>query len=80
MFNLGYIAKIEGDISNAKDFISNAVSINPKKNEYKRFYLDVLDVFFEQKGLPKILEEMLDLVLELLVVFPTDENLIYKTA
>ncbi len=80
LFNLGYIFGMEKNYEKAKTYIEKAIEISPEKTGYKKFYIEILDPLFEQKGSPKMLDEMLDLCLELLVIYPNDENLIYKTA
>ena len=80
LFNLGYIEGEEKNFKAAQEYISQALNITPDKAGFKRYYVDVLDALFEQSGSPKIIDEMLNLCLELMIVLPNDENLVYKTA
>ncbi len=80
LFNLGYIENQKDNLAAAKDYMYKATQISPEKKAYKKVYQDILEIYFNQTNDMNLVTEMLDLSLELLVVYPDDENIIYRTA
>ncbi|MCQ2957525.1 MAG: tetratricopeptide repeat protein [Candidatus Gastranaerophilales bacterium] len=80
LFNLGYIANEEKQIKDAKRYIAKAIEISPEKKNYKKFYISILQKYFEEFSDITVLNEILDLCLELLVVYPDDEDVMYRIA
>lgn len=79
-FNLGLIAMTEEDYDEAAKLIKKAITISPEKSIFKKYYQDVLEKQFQLSGDMDIMKEVLDLSLELLIVYPDDEDAIYRAA
>jgi len=80
LFNMGYIEDIEHNTKFAKKYIGEAVEISPEKKHYKKFYINILQKYFEEFADISVLNNILDLCLELLVVYPDDEDVMYRIA
>lgn len=80
LFNLGYISFANGELEEAKTYVQNAIQNSPNNNDYKLFYLELLEKITADSIDINDTQEVLSLLLELLVDMPTNENLLYKAA
>jgi len=80
LFNLALIEMTEDNNEEAATLMKKAIVLNPEKSIFKKYYQDVLEKLFQMTGNMDLMKEILDLSLELLVVYPDDENAIHRAA
>lgn len=79
-FNLGLIEMADENYEEAAVLMKKAISLSPEKSIFKKYYQDVLEKMFQLSGDMDIMKEILNLSLELLIVYPDDENVIHRAA